>query len=78
MPVSFTRTFFLVFLLAGWVLSADAQAVETYRVKKSDTMQTIADRFGLSVEELLEYNQAYKTRELPCARHPDHPFAQGA
>ena len=64
MPVSFTRTFFLVFLLAGWVLSADAQAVETYRVKKSDTMQTIADRFGLSVEELLEYNQAYKTREL--------------
>ena len=64
MPVSFTRTFFLVFLLAGWALSADAQAVETYRVKKSDTMQTIADRFGLSVEELLEYNQAYKTREL--------------
>lgn len=64
MPVSFTRTFFLVFLLAGWALSSDAQAVETYRVKKSDTMQTIADRFGLSVEELLEYNQAYKTREL--------------
>ena len=66
MPVSFTRTFFLVFLLAGWVLSADAQAVETYRVKKSDTMQTIADRFGLSVEVC--WNTTKRTKPASSVR----------
>lgn len=60
MPSFFTKILVVVLLWGGCALSARGQAVETYRVKKSDTMQTVADRFGMSVEELLEYNREYR------------------
>lgn len=60
MPSFFAKILVVVLLWGGCVQSAQGQAVETYRVKKSDTMQTIADRFGMSVEELLEYNREYR------------------
>ena len=53
----------MLFCAVG-VQDVQAQAVETYRVKKSDTMQTVADRFGITVEELLEYNKDYRGRTL--------------
>lgn len=63
MPIFFKRAI-AVLILAAFSLPANAQAVETYRAKKSDTMQTIADRFGMTVDELLEYNKEYKGREV--------------
>ena len=63
MPTFFKRAI-AVLILAAFSLPANAQAVETYRAKKSDTMQTIADRFGMTVDELLEYNKEYKGREV--------------
>lgn len=63
MPIFFKRAI-AVLVLAAFSLPANAQAVETYRAKKSDTMQTIADRFGMTVDELLEYNKEYKDREV--------------
>lgn len=63
MPAFFKRAI-AVLILAAFSLPANAQAVETYRAKKSDTMQTIADRFGMTVDELLEYNKEYKGREV--------------
>ena len=63
MPIFFKRAI-AVLVLAAFSLPANAQAVETYRAKKSDTMQTIADRFGMTVDELLEYNKEYKGREV--------------
>ena len=63
MPTVFKRAI-VVLILAAFSLPANAQAVETYRAKKSDTMQTIADRFGMTVDELLEYNKEYKGREV--------------
>lgn len=63
MPIFFKRTI-AVLILAVFSLPANAQAVETYRAKKSDTMQTIADRFGMTVDEILEYNKEYKGREV--------------
>lgn len=50
-------TFFVFF--ESW-----AQAIQTYRAKRHDTIESVAEKFGVTVEELLECNKSYRTKKL--------------
>lgn len=58
------RKILVVLLLACVFMEVHAQAVETYRVRKSDTIESIAVRLGMTVDELWEFNPQQKGREL--------------
>ena len=52
-------------LLTFFVFSESwAQAIQTYRAKRHDTIESVAEKFGVTVEELLECNKSYRTKKL--------------
>lgn len=54
-----------IVLLTFFVFSESwAQAIQTYRAKRHDTIESVAEKFGVTVEELLECNKSYRTKKL--------------
>ena len=46
-----------IVLLTFFVFSESwAQAIQTYRAKRHDTIESVAEKFGVTVEELLDCN----------------------
>lgn len=54
-----------IVLLTFFVFSESwAQAIQTYRARRHDTIESVAEKFGVTVEELLECNKSYRTKKL--------------
>lgn len=54
-----------IVLLTFFVFSESwAQVIQTYRAKRHDTIESVAEKFGVTVEELLECNKSYRTKKL--------------